>query len=74
MSTIQEVVEAGKPETVSTAKEAASPVEVSSKVTRSAPISRRGMGGRNIDVSTNYVRLELEDGKVGYLDKFALAV
>ena len=59
MSTIQEIEEA-KPETVSTTKKADAPVEV----TRSAPISRRGTGGRDVEVATNYVRLELEDGKV----------
>ena len=60
LSTIGEEVEAAQPETVQTAKKSDLPVEVK----RPAPISRRGTGGRDVDVATNYVRLELEDGKV----------
>ena len=64
LSTIGEEVETAQPETVSSARKADLPVEV----TRPAPISRRGTGGRDVDVATNYVRLELEDGKVRILN------
>ena len=64
LQTIGEEVEAALPETAATATKlrADPPAEVK----RPAPISRRGTGGRDVQVATNYVRLELEDGKVSW--------
>ena len=62
MTTIEEELGAAKPETMpsQTSKE----TKLTAKVERPAPILRRGTGGRDVNVGTNYVRLELDDGNV----------
>jgi len=60
LTTIEEELGAAKPETMpsQTSKE----TKLTAKVERPAPILRRGTGGRDVNVGTNYVRLELDDG------------